>query len=272
MAFHTWQIGLDIQNRQMCGLALQRRRDGWQLRHWWLQRLPQDTLRNGVLQSSPELQAVLTAWRQQLPRRYSLRVGFPARLVLQRPLPLPAQSLREPALGHYVQVAARRLFPLEPDTLALDYHEEAGSRQLCVTAARRESVDQWMIPLLQAGFRPQVLELTTDALKRLARQARLPGGTVLVLQQEGRWLWSDAQTAAECDDATTLGALKQQAFPHATAIAWCAATPAALPADTVAFSPFDLLRYQQPPLPANPGAFALATGLALTSGDEPAWR
>lgn len=267
MAFHTWQIGLDIQNRQICALALQPRRDGWQLRHWWQQRLPQDTLRNGVLQSSPELLAALTAWRQRLPRRYSLRVALPARLVLQRQLPLPAQSLNEPALGHFVQAAARRLFPLEPTALALDYRPDGQSGQLCVTAARLEIIDQWAAPLLQAGLKPQVFELTTEALKRLARQAALQEGTVLVLQQDNRWLWSDAHTAADTGEVETLAALQQQDFPDARCIAWCAAEPCAQPAETITFSPFDLFRYKQPPLPENPGAFALATGLALREGD-----
>lgn len=267
MAFHTWQIGLDIQNRQICALALQPRRDGWQLRHWWQQRLPQDTLRNGVLQSSPELLAALTAWRQRLPRRYSLRVALPARLVLQRQLPLPAQSLNEPALGHYVQAAARRLFPLEPTALALDYRPDAQSGQLCVTAARLEIIDQWAAPLLQAGLKPQVFELTTEALKRLARQAALQDGAVLVLQQDNRWLWSDARTAADSGEAATLETLQQQAFPDTRSVAWCTAEEGALPTDAIPFSPFDLFRYKQPPLPENPGAFALAAGLALRDGD-----
>ncbi|MGL3999179.1 pilus assembly protein PilM [Pantoea eucalypti] len=268
MAFHTWQIGLDIQNRQICALALQPRRDGWQLRHWWQQRLPQDTLRNGVLQSSPELLAALTAWRQRLPRRYSLRVALPARLVLQRQLPLPAQALNEPALGHYVQAAARRLFPLEPTALALDYRPDAKRDQLCVTAARLEIIDQWAAPLLQSGLKPQVFELTTNALKRLARQAALKSGAVLVLQQDNRWLWSDAHSAADIGEVATLAALRQQAFPDASFVAWCAAEPGVLPADATGFSPFDLFRYKQPPLPENPGAFALAAGLALRDGDE----
>ncbi|MHA6312920.1 type IV pilus biogenesis protein PilM [Pantoea sp. S-LA4] len=267
MAFHTWQIGLDIQNRQICALALQPQRDGWQLRHWWQQRLPQDTLRNGVLQSSPELLAALTAWRQRLPRRYSLRVGLPAQLVLQRSLSLPAQPLSEPALGHYVQAAARRLFPLEPDALALDYRPDAQSGQLCVTAARLEMIDQWAAPLLQAGLTPQVFELTTEALKRLAQQARLAAGAVLVLQQDKRWLWSDGQTAADAGDAISLEALQQQAFPQASALFVCASQPVAWPATAKPFSPFDLIPFQQPPLPANPGAFALAAGLALRDKD-----
>ncbi|NYS31628.1 type IV pilus biogenesis protein PilM [Pantoea sp. WMus005] len=267
MAFHTWQIGLDIQNRQICALALQPRRDGWQLRHWWQQRLPQDTLRNGVLQSSPELLAALTGWRQRLPRHYSLRVALPARLVLQRQLPLPAQSLNEPALGHYVQAAARRLFPLEPTALALDYRPDAQSGQLCVTAARLEIIDQWAAPLLQAGLKPQVFELSTEALKRLAQQAELQNGSVLALQQDNLWLWSDARTVAESGEGDTLETLKQQAFPRGPSVAWCAAEACALPADAIAFSPFDLFRYKQPPLPENPGAFALAAGLALRDGD-----
>lgn len=77
MAFQTWQVGLDIQNGQLCALGIQRRRNGWQLRHWWQHTLPQDTLRNGLVQRPDAIVALLQRWRRQLPSRISLRVGFP---------------------------------------------------------------------------------------------------------------------------------------------------------------------------------------------------
>ncbi|MDJ0037817.1 pilus assembly protein PilM [Pantoea allii] len=268
MAFHTWQIGLDIQNRQCCALAILRRRQGWQLCHWWQQRLAQDTLRNGVLQSSPELLSVLDRWRKCLPQRYSLRVGLPAQLVLQQPLSLPEPPLKEPALSRFVRAAAQRLFPVDPRELALDYRLDPAHGQLCVTAARLDVVKQWHAPLAQAGLKPSVFELATQALNIVTEQAQLTAGSVVVLRQDARYLWSDGINAASFADEGGLPALHKQAFPQASRVFYCDADSVSSPAGTVPFSPLQLLRYPSPPLPDNPAAFVLATGLALRQEDR----
>lgn len=267
MVFHTWQIGLDIQNRQCCALAILRRRQGWQLCQWWQQRLAQDTLRNGVLQSSPELLAVLTRWRKRLPQRYSLRVGLPAQLVLQHRLPLPELPLKEPALSRFVQAAAQRLFPVDPRELALDYRLDPAHGQLCVTAARLDVVKQWRTPLEQAGLKPRVFELATHALKIVAEQAQLAAGSVVVLRQDARYLWSDGINAASFAEEDGLQTLREQAFPDVSHLFYCDADTLSPPTGTRPFSPFQPFRYQ-PPLPDNPGAFVLAAGLALRKEDR----
>ncbi|WP_146236421.1 type IV pilus biogenesis protein PilM [Pantoea ananatis] len=267
MTFHSWQIGLDIQNRQCCAIAIQRRRQGWQLCHWWQQRLAQDTLRNGVLQSSPELLAVLTRWRKRLPMRYSLRVGLPAQLVLQQPLSPPELPLKEPALSRFIQAAAQRLFPVDVRELALDYRLDPAHNQLCITAARLDVVQQWLAPLTQAGLKPRVFELATYALKMVTEQAQLAAGSVVVLRQDARYLWSDGISAASLAEADGLSALREQAFPQASHLFYCDADNLPSQEGTRPFSPFQPLRYQ-PPLPENPGAFALATGLALRKEDR----
>lgn len=155
MAFQTWQVGLDIQNGQLCALAVQRRRSGWQLRHWWQHALPHDTLTNGLVQRSDPLVPLLRQWRRRLPRQISLRVGFPARLVLQHSLALPPGSLREPERSSYITAAAKRFFPIEPEKLALDYRKpDADSGLLWLTAARREAVSGWLTMLKNAELTP----------------------------------------------------------------------------------------------------------------------
>jgi pilus assembly protein HofM len=268
MAFHTWQIGLDIQNRQLCALAIQPHREGWKLCHWWQQRLPQDTLRNGVLQSSPELVAALTTWRKRLPQRYSLRVALPDHLILQRPLPMPTQLLPEPAMRRYVQAAARKLFPIEPEALALDYRADPASGQLCVTAARQAVVEQWYAPLHQAGLQPTVFELTTQAFNVTAKAARLPVNGVLVLRHETRWLWSDGAASHGTSELATLAELQQQLLPQGITIRLCDNRENALSAGAEPFSPFDLFHYKQPPMPEYASDFTLAAGLALRAEDR----
>lgn len=263
MVFQRWQIGLDIQNGQFCAVAIQRRRHGWQLRHWQQQALPQDTLRNGVLQSSPALLTVLQQWRRQLPGRYSLRVGLPPQLVLQRALPLPDTTLREPALNRYVQASAQRLFPVEPASLALDYRASSLSH-LCITAARREVIAQWLTPLQQAGLQPDVFELSSLALAQVAQRLRLNPQQLLIHPLSDHWLWYLAGSEVVSGSGTGPLSLThlQETFPQAEAML-CTA-----PADGfTAIKPFSLLRYLQLPQPENEGVFALALGLALRPED-----
>lgn len=273
MAFQTWQIGLDIQNKQLYALGIQRRREGWQLRHWWQQPLPPETLKTGVLQSSATLQALLQQWRKQLPQRISLRVGLPPQLVLQRPLTLPNQTLREPELSRYVHAAARRIFPIEPDALTLDYRPlDTDEKQLCVTAARRQVIAQWLEPLRQAGLSPDVFELTPMALAIVARAARLPTGDAMVYRLNDKWLWYGQNGEAmsggcASDEIADFSQLRQRYFPAASAVWFSAASDMAAPAGTRPFSPFAILQHKQPPLPRRDDAFTLALGLALRQED-----
>lgn len=273
MAFQTWQIGLDIQNKQLCALGIQRRREGWQLRHWWQQPLPPDTLKNGVLQSSTPLQILLQQWRKQLPQHISLRVGLPPQLALQRPLTLPNQTLREPELSRYVHAAAKRIFPIEPDALTLDYRPPGKEeKQLCVTAARRTVIAQWLEPLQQAGLFPDVFELTPMALAIVARTARLPAGGVMLHHLSDHWLWHiQAEEASGgsclCDEIADFLQLQQRYFSSASKIWFSSASDMAAPAGTETFSPLTLLPYKQPPLPRHDEAFTLALGLALRPED-----
>lgn len=268
MAFQHWQIGLDIQNGQLCALAVERRRHGWQLRHWWQQPLPHDTLRNGVLQTSAVLQEMLTRWQRQLPKRYSLRVGLPPQLVLQRTLPLPAPALCEPALSRYVAASASRLFPVEAASLALDYRPADTPDKLSVTAARREAISQWLLPLQQAGLQPEVFELSSLALLQVALQMALRPASLLVHPLQTHWLWAMTGEATACGtSAEPLSVAHLHAtFPQADTL-YCTSPPPLPEADVQLLQPFSLLRYQQPPLPAQPGAFAVALGLALRPED-----
>ncbi|MFS2221824.1 pilus assembly protein PilM [Pantoea sp. B65] len=275
MAFQTWQIGLDIQNGQLCALGIQRRRNGWQLRHWWQHALPQDTLRNGVLQRPAELTAVLRCWRKHLPRQVSLRVGFPPQLALQHHLDLPRQRLSEPERSSYVRAAARQFFPLEPDALTLDYRELSDSPgQICITAARREMLEQWLACFSRAGLLPQIFELTATALRSLSLALALEPTATLVHRLADHWLWFAPQNTRQpcgwCSyaEAADYPTLRMRYLPASSVIYYSAVDADLLPENARDLLPLDALQLMQAPLPRCSGCFALAAGLALRPEDH----
>ncbi|MGE9552462.1 type IV pilus biogenesis protein PilM [Erwinia amylovora] len=273
MAFQTWQVGLDIQNGQLCALGIQRRRNGWQLRHWWQHALPHDTLTHGLLQRPGVVIAILQRWRKQLPYRVSLRVGFPPQLVLQQQVELPRQQLREPERSSYIVAAARRFFPIEPETLALDYRQakEPGS-QLWLTATRREALLSWLNCLEAVRLTPQVLELTPAALLAMANTLRLDPSAALVHRLHDHWLWFaplQPQGWGWCaqEETPDFSTLRQQHLSGISSFYYSSIEEDALPEGTQWLNPLEAFVMKQPPLPLLPGAFTLAAGLALRPGD-----
>ncbi len=274
MAFQIWQVGLDIQNGQICALSVQRRRNGWQLRHWWQHALPQDTLRNGLVQRSELLIVLLRQWRKRLPQRISLRLGFPPQLIMQHRLPLPAMTLREPEQAGYVRAAARQVFPLEPDALAMDYRFTAPQRDaLCLTAARQDSLESWLNCLNQAGLTANIVELTPAALAVVAQALAVETHAVLVHRLSDHWLWYGQALGeeqwgwcphSECPD---FAALQRQYLSAAGPIWYSSALAETAPSGTRLLSPLAAIPLFQPPLPACSTAFTLATGLALREPD-----
>lgn len=274
MAFQTWQVGLDIQNGQLCALGIQRRRNGWQLRHWWQHTLPQDTLSHGLVQRQDILVALLQRWRRQLPSRISLRVGFPPQLVMQRQLALPTTQLREPERSSYITAAARRFFPIAPEALALDYRRGWGTdAPVYLTAARQEALHSWQNCLQLAGLTPQVLELTPAALFALADNLRLDPAAALVHRLSDHWLWFAPQHREQpwgwcpLDDAPDFATLQQRYLQESSTLWYSSALAESCPPGSQLLTPLSVLQSYQPPMPACEGAFALATGLALRPED-----
>lgn len=269
MAFQKWQVGLDIQNGQLCALGIQRRRNGWQLRHWWQHALPHDTLSYGALQCSPTLLAVLRRWRKQLPRSISLRVGFPPQAVMQRALAAPSLQLREPELGRYAAAAAERLFPLSVNELALDYRVAAQPQsRLYLTAARQSVLQQWLSTLALAGLIPDVVELTCGALAQVGKAMQLSDEAALIHQLSDHWLWylpGERETASGWVPGllSTDSEQLRQHLPDAHDLWFSANISGELLTGMQPLQPLSLLQFMQPPLPANGGMFTLALGLAL---------
>jgi len=275
MAFQTWQVGLDIQNGQLCAIGIQRRRNGWQLRHWWQHTLPHDTLRNGLVQRQENLIAVLQQWQRLLPAKISLRVGFPPQLAMQRQLSLPPISLRGAGYHNYIQAAAKRLFPIDPQTLAMDFRTDKHSaNQLTLTATRKEALHNWLQCLQQAGRVPQVVDLTPSALSVLSPVLGLEPDVTLVHRLHDHWLWYSPRQREHAwgwcplDEAETFSLLQQRYLSAESVVHYSSVLGELPPEGTQALSPFTALRFLQPPLPAAESMYTLALGLALRPEDR----
>ncbi|WP_413736730.1 pilus assembly protein HofM [Sodalis sp. RH21] len=280
MAFRPWQVGLAIENGALRALALQRRRHGWQLRHWWQYALPGEPPTD---EAGPPagLAQVLSAWRRQLPGGISLRVCLPAHLVTQRRMAAPDRRLCEPERGWFIAAHARRHFPCGSENLMLDYRRDPHRPDtLVVTAARQKIVAQWLSCLSEAGLTPQVLDILPCALRYMACEAGLARDRLLVHASPRGWFWvsppahaleSGFIAADEAPDFPTVRQLIAGRCPGIdetqTALYFSSETRLAPPDHTLAWSPFAALWQAHPPMPAWPAAFVFAGGLAVRRGD-----
>ncbi|NDL64475.1 pilus assembly protein PilM [Acerihabitans arboris] len=281
MGFCTWQVGLAFENGTARALAVQRRRQGWQLRQWWQQNLP-EAARDGVGGSPPAgLERQLSAWRRQLPGRISLRVCLPAAELMHRRMAAPDNRLSEPEREWYIAAHARRHFPIGHEKLLLDYRRDPQAPDtLLVTAARQAAVEQWLNCLERAGLVPDVLDIAPCALRCMAGAAGLAPDRLLVHASRAGWQWASPLahplefgfiTVCEAPSLPAARSLIDQRYRRGHG----AGEPVYLSsdilrapqADALPWSPFSALWQAHPPMPAWPAAFTIAGGLAVRPGD-----
>lgn len=96
MAFRIWKIGLHIQQHDALAVAIVRDASGWVLQRWWRMPLAHQVVVDGHIREPEQLTAVLLPWSRELPHRHHIHLSFPANRTLQKKLPRPAMTLREP--------------------------------------------------------------------------------------------------------------------------------------------------------------------------------
>ncbi|WAT08484.1 type IV pilus biogenesis protein PilM [Rouxiella badensis] len=278
----SWYVGLDIQNDYARAIAVQRRRNGWQLRHWWQQPLPQVVMRQGILHETEQLIAILSRWRHSLPSTISLRICLPAQRIIQVRLPLPDNRLKEPHRHTFISASAAKQLPLAMESLAIDYRvEPCDDQRLIVTAARREELAQWQHCLAQARLFPEVIELTPCALQSAASAAGVSRESLLLHRLSDGWLWASPHGLPfqfglfdddEVADPNSLGpTLAPLYLAHKLCdgdIYYTSVVDTAPPKGVQNWSPFAAFSQMSPPIPPNCGAFAIAAGLAVRPADQ----
>ncbi|RJT42148.1 pilus assembly protein PilM [Rahnella woolbedingensis] len=277
MRLQAWQVGLDIQAGFARAIAVQRRRNGWQLRQWWQHPLPSFTLREGILHETAPLIAILSCWRKMLPTTFSLRITLPAQRIMQQRMAAPDTRLREPARSAFIFAHAAKQFPLGMEHLVMDYRADPhGDNQVVVTAARQQEIQQWMECLSQARLYPDAIELTPCALQVAAFAAGLPGDALLVHPLDDGFLWASPHSLpfqfglsdATPDDASLSERIRQQYRAAALCHSECFFSGTLPPPAMQCWSPLSAITQLSAPLPLNPGDFAPAVGLALRQDDH----
>lgn len=268
MVVNVWQIGLEIQQEALRAVAVQRQRQGWQLRHWWLIPLPENTFREGVLHSPEKLIHALAPWRRELPLRHQLRVAFPSQRTLQRPVTAPDNRLAEPDRETYLASAAARQLQMLPGQLNWDYVATAqDARQLLVTAARHSEVEALINCLSKLKLFPATLTPDASVLPVLGHLCEPDKPRFLVHREVRHWLW------ASTNDESGWGWIDQRQFEtffdvcqHLPAkpeeIAFSSALSEPAPQGTIVLDAWRALARLHPPLPAQCGSFTVAIGLA----------
>ena len=226
------------------------------------------------------LAGVLRQWRTRLPRHISLRIALPAQRVLQQTLPLPDKRLREPVRHDYITTQGLKQFPLDSQTLVMDYRQALpNTHQLLLTAARQQELQQWLQCLQQAGLQPQVVDIVPNALCMMAGFAGLAPEAGLLHRLEQEWLWIAPRTTPltygmlptkDTESAQQALAAMRQACPAMGAkdVYYSGVLAEAPPEGAIPWSPLTVFSQLHPPLPALPMAFVLAGGLALRREDD----
>ncbi len=275
MFFSQWNIGLDIQPEQVTALAIQRRRQGWQICHGWQHALSVQHSAETHHPSREALIQLLSQWQKRLPANFSLRVGLPPHLVLRRSLTVPPTVLHEPRLGHYVRTASGQLFPEGHGTLALDYqYSTAHPPQVSVTMVSQSVLQQWITLFQSAGLSPDVFELMPGCLAEVI--TLLPPGDdrILLHGSEAFWMWSCCRSGIISNgwqfrqQSPDAAALCLEQCPQARESLFCSSPQQPLPSGFQPFPLFSLFSHRDLPSLMPEHSFTLAAGLALRQEDR----
>lgn len=262
MVSRIWKIGVHIQDDGVRAVAVQRRREGWQLRKWWYFSLAAATDNHGVTISSAPLIEVLQKLRAELPAQHHLRVAFPARRTLQRTMPLPRQ-LCESECQTYATAATAKALQMTPDSLFSDYHVDPAHQTLSVTAAHRQEVGEVMALVERAGFSDYALTPDACALSSFFPYAA-PQIQGIAAWDGEQWLWATRERWG-CQPEGGIGSLSQMlSLPRSQ---WLCCSE--VPQDGVAVcDPWRWLTRAHPPKAPAEWRFAVALGLAMGSYPE----
>ena len=271
MFARTWQLGIDIQPRTFCAVAVSYQRKGWQLRRWWQFSSHINVVESGRLCQSEWLNNRLSDLRRQLPGKTSVRIGLSPEIIMQQSISTPEMNLPVNLQRNILDLAAERSLMLPRSEFVCDYTRlPSQPKAWLMTAVRQQDMRDWQTPLIAAGLTPSVADITPCALRRAAALSGQSPTALLLHVGEHVLTW-----AAPFSQPLAFGFIARQNHESRPELIERAVSNAALQglrgAETLTcaadnasgWSPFRALTYLQPPLPSQPELFALAVGLAL---------
>lgn len=259
MASRVWKMGLHIQQDGVRAVALQRRREGWQLNKWWYFPVVNAVDHNGLIGDGEPLMTTLQALRAELPSQHHLRIAFPARRTLQRTLPLP-DRLCESECQAYVTASTAKALQMPPGSLLSDYSADAALTSLSVTAAHRQEVSYVTKLMARAGFSQYALTPDACALTSFFPFAG-PQVQGIAAYDGEQWLWATRERWGY----HTQGGIHALSETLSLAPAqWLCCSECPEPGFN-ACNPWQWLTWQHPPKAPDEWRFAVALGLAVGS-------
>jgi len=265
--FPGWQIGLDIQKEGVRAIAVQKCRQGWQLRHWWHLPFPSDAYTDPILSQPDVLLDVLDSWRKQLPCRYRLSVSFPAQRTFQRKVAIPDENLCEAVHENYVAYTTAQQLQMPVSQLCCDYLEQDGV--VNVTAALQSDINRLFSCLKSVQLFPGTVTPCDKVLCALPAGCYPQACQYLIHEESDYWLWASRhgtrasgwQDKRQCPDLT---ALCQWLNTTAESMAFSTACMEDKSFPTLQnLDVWSLLTRLYPPVPQVKGRYTIALGLAL---------
>lgn len=255
MAFSIWKIGLHIQQHDVLAVAVVRGASGWYLQRWWRMPLAPQVIVDGHIREPEQLTAALLPWSRELPRRHHIHLSFPANRTLQKRVPRPAMTLREPEQTAWLSGAMARELDMSPEALHFDYSEDTLSPAFNVTAAQSKEIST-LLALVQT-LKVHVTAVTPDASVLQRFIPYLPAQQrCLVWRDDVQWLWA-TRTAWGRKSAGDIAGINDLA-------ATLSLTPEEIArCEPGGFDPLSAVSVRQPPIPPESHLFTIALGLAL---------
>ncbi|WP_227745135.1 type IV pilus biogenesis protein PilM [Hafnia paralvei] len=148
MFARTWQLGIDIQPRTLCAVAITFHRKGWQLKRWWQFSSPINVVESGRLRQSDWLNHLLSELRSQLPSNTSVRIGLSPEIIMQQSISMPDADVPPSLQQNLLDLAAEKSLLLPRSEFACDYSRQPSSpKDWLMTAVRQQDMQDWMTPL-----------------------------------------------------------------------------------------------------------------------------
>lgn len=167
MFARTWQLGIDIQPRTLCAVAITFHRKGWQLKRWWQFSSPINVVESGRLRQSDWLNHLLSELRSQLPSNTSVRIGLSPEIIMQQSISMPDADVLPSLQQNLLDLAAEKSLLLPRSEFACDYSRQPSSpKDWLMTAVRQQDMQDWMTPLANAGLAPSIADITPCAMRR----------------------------------------------------------------------------------------------------------